>query len=59
MNTPRIITRDQIHAAIRYDYESGLWEGCRRNDDGELECQKFADRQEAVEFLGIRPETLQ
>ena len=51
MNPTKIITVDRIHMALRYDDDLGLWEKWVRID-GELFCEKFATREEAVEWNG-------
>ena len=43
----KVITREQIHASLRYDDDSGPWERCVRVD-GELICEKFVTREEAI-----------
>jgi hypothetical protein len=48
----------KLHASVTYDYDSGLWEAARRDDNDEIERMKFASRDEAVSWLGIKQPTV-
>jgi hypothetical protein len=49
----------KLHASVTFDRDSGLWEAARRDDNDEIERTKFASRDEAVSWLGIKQPTVQ